>query len=215
MKDMRISRSIIIGVLGLLLLPMITRAEEAPQPNAAQPQPSSQTQNNTDQTWKEQLEKKHVQFIEWLQANYPEKAADLLAIRTKKPEEFVQQLGEIMKIYEPIKKAENNNPELAKTLRRDLELQDQRDKLLKEISQADDDQLPELHKQLRDVVAARFDLIIHKKQLYYDHLRRRLERIKQKIEEQAKELEKLNAEKDQSVEKRMKELTEGVESLDW
>ncbi|MBL7215454.1 MAG: hypothetical protein ISS71_07225 [Phycisphaerae bacterium] len=217
-----------LSIIGFFvaLLPIVVLAEETPQsktknaPAAKQPEKSAPTQTDSkqtdvDQTWKEQLEQKHVQFIEWLQENYPDKAKQLLANRDKKPDEFVQALCEVMKIYEPIQRAEQDNPELAKALRKDLELQDQRDQLLREIAMAKDQDRPALLKRLKEIVSARFDNIIHKKHLFYDHLRRRLEKLQEKLEAQAKELEQLKAEKDQSVEQRMKELTEQAEKINW
>ena len=213
---------LIIGFF-LSTLPVVGLAQEAKTENtpAAEkaekpvPKQTDSKQTEDDYAWKEQLEKKHVQFIEWLQENYPDKAEQLLADQNKKPNEFVQRLAEVMEVYEPIQKADRYNPELAKVLRKDLELQDQRDQLIREISLANEQDRPELLKRLKETVAARFDNIIHKKQLIYNHLRKRLERLKEKLETRAKELEQLKAEKDQSVEKRMKELTEQAEKIDW
>lgn len=193
------------------------RAEDnAPQqqqaPAPAQPE-NKQAQG--DEKWKEQLEQKHVEFIEWLQAQFPDKAGELLADRDKKPEEFVQKLTEVMTVYEPIQRADRFNPELAAVLRKDLELQDQRDQMICEIGRVPEKDRPALINKLRDIVAARFDNIIQKKQLIYDHLRKRLETLQERLDEQAKELEQLKADKEKSVEQRMKELIEQNEKINW
>lgn len=199
--------------------PKETKEGKAPQEQEAQkPAPEQQSEPQKaedDQTWKEQLEQKHVEFIEWLQENYANIAEGLLANRDKKPEEFVQQLTEVMAVYEPIQRADRYSPELAAVLRKDLELQDQRDQMICEIGRAAEQDRPALINRLREIVAARFDNIIQKKQLIYDHLRKRLEILQEKLEEQAKELEQLKADKEKSVEQRMKELIEQNEKINW
>lgn len=185
------------------------------QPQQPAPEQAPAPQPPVDNTWKEKLEQKYVEFIEWLQQNFPDKAKDLLADRDKKPEEFVQKLTEVMKIYEPIQRADRYYPELGAALRKELELQAQLNQLIIDIGRAAPEDRPALIARLRENVSARFDNIIEKKQLMYNHLHNRLEVLQKRLEGQAKELEQLKADKEKSIEQRMKELIEQNEKINW
>ena len=162
--------------------------------------------------WKEQLEEKHEVYLEWFEKSYPDKYKELIKNRDSQPEKFVQRIGNSMKVYGPIQREEKRNPELAKALREDLRLQEERDKLIRDIRKAKPEKRPEMLKKLEGIVAARFDIIIRKKQLQYDHLRKRLE---YQLEKQAAELQKLKEEKDAKVQQRMDELIDPKEKLSW
>jgi len=86
---------------------------------------------------------------------------------------------------------QKRNPELAGVLKEDLDLIDQRDALLREIRQADENSRKRLIDDLHEVVSKRFDLIVRKKQLQYDELRRRLDRLRRDLENKEQELGKL------------------------
>lgn len=213
-----------LSIVGFLIAfsPATSRAQETSSPKTENPAPAKQQtekaapkQANADHTWKQEIEKKHVEFIEWLQKNYPDKAKELLANRDKDPDRFVQQLGAAMNIYEPIQQADQTCPDLAKVLREDLRLQKQRDELIGQIGLAKEEDRAQMVKHLREIVSARFDIIIQKKQMYFDRLRSRLEKLQERIDAQAKELEQLKADKEQSVDQRMKELTEQNEAINW
>lgn len=153
--------------------------------------------------------------LSWLEKNYPEKAEELKKIGNNQPDKFVQKIGQAMKVYGPVQKADKNNPELAKVLRKDIELQARRNHLLHQLHSAKEDQRPEFLKELKEVVAARFDVIIQKKQIEYDHIRKRLDLLNKKLEQHGNELQKLKDEKDQSVDQRMKELIDGKVKMNW
>lgn len=165
--------------------------------------------------WKEKLDKRQIYFVEWLEGNFPEKANELLMVFNKQPEHFIEQLDKIKEVYGPILREEKYHPELAAVMREDLKLQDRRDQLLREVGLAKDEDKPELLKQLKELVSARFDNLIQQKQLQYEHTIKRLEKVKQQLDERGKELEKLKTEKDESVEKRLKELMDQNEKIDW
>ncbi len=225
---------IVIGLslfcLSLILLPGLAFAEQAAEQDkqakaeAAKPaekpalvndkSPDVNQQPDNDK-WKEQLDKRHVYFIEWLQKNFPKKANELLTVFNKQPEQFTEKLDKIKEVYGPILREERYHPDLAVVMREDLKLQDRRDQLLREIGLAKDEDKPELFKQLKELVSARFDNLIQQKQLQYEYTIKRLERVKQQLDERGKELEKLKAEKNDSVEKRLKELTEQNEKINW
>ncbi len=168
----------------------------------------NQEKKPDDNSWKKQLEKRDVQLIEWLQKNYPGKAKELLNTHAKQAKKFTQQINRARQTYGPIQRAERSQPKLAKLLRENLKLINQRNQLLREIASAKDEDKPKLLSQLRELVSARFDNLIQQKQLQFEIAQKRLKRIQQ-------QLEKLKVEKDESVEKRMKELTEKDEKVNW
>ncbi len=185
------------------------------QQAAEQSEPSDKQHAGPDNAWKEKLEERQVDFMGWLQENFPDKANEILAYKNETPEKFAEKVNEAMTVYEPIQRADRYSPELASVLRKDLELQDQRDDMIRQIGQAAEADRPALIGRLREIVSERFDNIIRKKQMIYDHLRSRLERLEERLEEQAKELEQLKADKEKSVEERMKELIEQHEKTNW
>ena len=130
--------------------------------------------------WQEQLQKRHEEFLQWLEKNYPEQAFELAQIREKDAASYVARLMGLRRKYEPILHAEKNNPELAAVLREDMALQNQRDDLLKQIRRAKGDKREKMVQQLEKIVAQRFDLIIRKKTLQYQELEQRLKRSRKK-----------------------------------
>ena len=198
-------------------------AEPAPEPQKAEPQPAPKPQEEKpapqpaeEPKWKSHLQEKHKPFFQWLEKNYPKRADRLKELGNKDPEKFTQQLEHAVKVYEPIQRAEkNNNQKLAKVLRKDVELKLRRDQLLRKLPSTPEDQRQPLLDELKEVVSARFDVIIQQKQLEYNQIRNRMDWLNKKLEKHGNELQKLKDEKDQSVEKRMKELVEGKIEIDW
>jgi glycyl-tRNA synthetase beta subunit len=122
---------------------------------------------------------------------------------------------DLVKLYEPIRRTERSCPQLADAMKKNLELQKRRDALLLQIRIAPEEQQAKLIEELRSVVSQRFDVILSEKQFQYDSIRKRLDDLASKVEAQAKELETLNKNKEQSVKDRMDELLERTEKVDW
>lgn len=165
--------------------------------------------------WKEHIHKKHEVFLNWLKKHYPEDHKELIRLRNRDAEKFVQRVMDLMTIYEPIQKAQRINPKLADAMKKNLELQKRRDDLLLEIRFAPEDQQKELTAELQTVVAQRFDAIVLEKQLQHRWLRQRLNALTEKLENHALELESLKKNKDQSVQDRIDELMGRTERVNW
>lgn len=163
--------------------------------------------------WQQQLQKRHENFLDWYAKEYPADHAELLKIRESDPEQYIQKTMDMMTIYEPIQRAQHYNAELANVMKKDIELQKQRDALLLRIRNAGPDEQPQLLKDLESLVAARFDTIVQKKEFQYESLRRRLERLEQQLDQQALELETLKKNKAQTVEDHIKELMSRSEKI--
>jgi hypothetical protein len=165
--------------------------------------------------WKERLEKMHNEFIAWLEKNYPDKAKELKELRERDPDGYVVKIGEVMRRYEPIMRAQKTDPKLAEIMTEDLELQTQRDKILQELRFAKDPQRKGLIKELKEVLNRRFDVIMAQKQIQYDQLLARLEKLKAEVGKRENELEKLKANKGKAVEEHLQELIDQTEKIKW
>ncbi len=165
--------------------------------------------------WLEHLQRRHEEFIQWLEKNNPELAAKLEQIREKDPALYFSRVMEARRRYEPILRAEKDNPELAEVLKEDLILQKQRDELLKKLRQAEGTERERLLKELKTLVSRRFDLIIRKKTLQYQELEERIKRLQKEIERRQAEVNKLKQSKEQAVEEHLKELTAQAEKINW
>ena len=166
--------------------------------------------------WRERIERRHDEYIEWLKKNFPEEAKKLARLHEKEPTEtYIRRVLTSRDKYGDIMEAQERNPELAEVLKEEIELKRDRAKLLKKIRTAQPKQRKELMQKLEELVNIRFDLIVRKKQLRYEHLRRRLERLQEKVKEREAEVEKLKNKKDQFISERLEELTSKAEKMDW
>lgn len=179
-----------------------------------QPRAPGQQGDNRGQ-WRERLERMHNELIAWLEKNAPDEAVKLKQLRDKQPEDYVMRTAELMRKYAPIMRAEKDNPKLAETMKEDLEIQRQRDELLQRIGSAQGEEKDKLIAELKTLINRRFDLIIAKKQLQYDDLRKRLEDLQKEVKTREKELETHKANKDKAVEEHLKDLISRTEKVNW
>ena len=120
------------------------------------------------------------------------------------------------KRYHRIMEAEEDNPKVAEVLKEDLELKNQRDKLVGRIrASRDKKKTKKLAAELEDIVGQRFDLIIKRKQLEYERLRGRLKRLQSEVERKEAELQKNIDRKPQEVKERIEELLKKSEGIEW
>lgn len=165
--------------------------------------------------WREHIQKRHDEMLLWLEENYPQEAKKLTALREKNPVMYTRRFNTMRQVYDPIRTAEENNPELAEVLKADLELLRHRDELLKSLEKGPEAKRKKLRVQLAEVVADRFDLIIHKKQLRYDELSSRIEQMQKRVREQKAELNTLKQGKEKAIDARIAELTGQSEKITW
>jgi hypothetical protein len=135
--------------------------------------------------------------------------------REKNPEEYIKHVMASRERYGEIMEAQERNPELAEVLKEELELKNNRGKLLKEVCTAEGKERKKLMEQLEEVVNRRFDLIVRKKQLRYVHLLEKLKKLQQEVQQREAEVEKLKNRKEQAVRQRLEELTGKAEKIKW
>lgn len=167
--------------------------------------------------WREQLQKRHDDFIDWLKDNFPEVEKDLAQYReNQKPEEYFKRFSAVKDKYEHVMSTQRRNPELASVMKVEIELTDYRNELLNEFHRSDDKKRrKELVKQLTEVVGSRFDLIVRKKQLQFEELHRRLEKLQKELENREKELGNLIESKDEATKNRVQTLLNPKQKVDW
>jgi hypothetical protein len=164
------------------------------------------------------MQGRHRELMAWLEKHEPAEAEKLRTLREDMPEIFNKRMGLGLRRYGRIMEAEKENPELAAVLKEDLELKQQRDRLLRQIRKATDEQEKEkLVGELNDVVGARFDLILKRKQMEYEELRKRLQRLKREVEKSEENVRKWKDGdyKAANVKARVEELMGGKRKFDW
>ncbi len=163
-----------------------------------------------------EMRKKHAEYLEWLKENYPKEVEKLAELREEKPELYMRRLGLNLKKYGRIAEAEKENPELAKVLKEDLELKEKRNKLLRKIrASTNDAEKKRLTKELEEVVSSKFDLIVKRKQIEYEQLSKKLEKLKEQVKRSEAEVEKWENVKDKEVKQRLEELISRAEKFNW
>lgn len=161
---------------------------------------------------------RHDRYLDWLKENYAEEAEKLAELSEKEPELYGRQIALSLKRYGRIAEAARENPQLAEVLKEDLVLKQQRAKLLRKIRAASEDvERKELTKQLEEVVSSRFDLIVKRKQIEYEQLLEKLERLKKEVEQKEAKVEKWKDVefKNESVKARLKELVGKTDEFRW
>lgn len=165
-----------------------------------------------------EMHERHGEYLEWLGKNYPEEAKKIADLEGKNPELYGRRIGLGFRKHRRILEAAKENPALAEVLKEDLELKEKRDKLLRKIRAAsDDNEKKEMAKQLEEVVSSRFDLIVKRKQIEYEQMLKKLDKLKKRVEESESKVEKWkDAEfKNDSIKARLEELVGETDKFRW
>lgn len=168
--------------------------------------------------WQEQMkemQKRNEEYLNWLKQNYPAEANELEQARKENPGLYMRRLMKSGRKYGAVAAAAKTNPQLAEVLKKDIELKDRRDEILKKLEIAQADEKNVLVAQLKDVVAARFDVIIQRQQMQHQELLEKLKKLEKRVKDSEQEVEKWKASKDKEVEARVKKLLEGEEEFKW
>jgi len=167
------------------------------------------------ETWRH---KRHTEFVEWLEKNYPIKAEELSKLKEKEPDLYWKKFDLVREKYWRIFEEEKRNPELAEVLKEDLELKERRDELLRRIKAAQSDKdKQKLLMELEEVVSSRFDLIVRRKEIAYERLLKWLEELRNRVRESRNEIGKWKDEKfkAENVKKHVEDLLDETPRLRW
>ncbi len=134
---------------------------------------------------------KLAEFNAWFEKNYPDQTKELKEIQAKDPVLYKKKEGIAYRKYGRILREEKKNPELAKILKKDIELKDTRSELVTKIKTSKDPQeIQTLTDELNDVLASRFDLIVERKKIAHQKLRQKLSDMEKEVEELENQVDK-------------------------
>jgi hypothetical protein len=164
------------------------------------------------------VREKEAEHLKWLEKNYPDDAGKLAELKKKNPELYFKQLMHSMRTYGKIEQAEKDNPQLAEVLKSDLQLRREQDKLLGKIKDAaTEKEKKQLSEELEKTVSSRFDFIVKRKQIEYEMLLKRLEKLKEDVKTSESTVEKWKDQKfkNDAVKSRVGELLSRSEKFQW
>lgn len=171
---------------------------------------------------KERIEKgrsrRRAEFLEWLGKAVSREAQELAKLKKISPDLYAEKFELIRRKYWRIFEASKRNPELADVLLEDLRLKKRRDELVKKIKAVkSENENKKLVAELEEVVAARFDLIVRRKQIAYERLLKWLEELRKRIRESRGEITRWRDEKfkNDNVKKRTLDLLEETPKFNW
>ena len=165
---------------------------------------------------RERLHGMETELMTWLTKNEPEEANSLAALKEKEPQAYTRKLATNMRKYRQIIETEATNPALAEVLKKDLKLKQQRNELLEKLKAATDEKQKEtLTAELKGVVSQRFDVIVQKKQLQYEELKKKLEELQNSVNKSQTELDKFKNNKEEQVNKYLESLVNQSEQFLW
>ena len=165
---------------------------------------------------RERLRAVETELMTWLEKNEPQEANDLTALKEKEPQAYMRKMAINMRKYRQIIETEATNPALAEVLKKDLKLKQQRNELLEKLKAATDEKQKEtLTAELKGVVSQRFDVIVQKKQLQYEELKKKLEELQNSVNKSQTELDKFKNNKEEQVNKYLESIANQSERFDW
>lgn len=119
-------------------------------------------------------------------------------------------------MHERVKETLKKNPQIIELREKGRELKKSRHELLRKIrGSTDKGEKAELTKKLREVLSSRFDLIIERKQIEYDLMQKKMEKLKARLEQRQGKVENWKSQKEKRVEERLEKLLEKSEEFDW
>ncbi len=165
---------------------------------------------------RDRLHNMEAEFISWLEKNEPQTAKELASLKETDQRAYMRRLSIETKKYREIMDAEQTNPALAELLKKDLVLKQKRNELLEKYkAAADEKQKAELMEQLTEVTSERFDLILQKKQLKYEDLKKKLEELQKSVNTSQAELENYKNNKEELIKKHLNDLINQTGQFDW
>lgn len=129
-----------------------------------------------------EMRQRFVEYLEELEKIYPEEAKKLAEMKEKQPDVYRRRVGLSYRRYGRIVEKAKDDPNLARVLKENFELKKERNELVEKIKAASDEgKKKKLNRELEEVLSKRFDALVKWKQIEYELLLERLERLKEEI----------------------------------
>jgi hypothetical protein len=168
--------------------------------------------------WEARRQKRNVEFIDWLKANYPKQEQELTVLKDKDPKLYITSFEHLMDEYGYIFEAARSNPELGTVLKEDHELKKRVGELCRRLrSEKSDAKKQELGAELQEVVARRYDLIVRRKEIAYEQFLKRLDELQKQVIASKDEIAKYKDQKvkQENVRQRVQTLTDNKVKFKW
>jgi len=156
-----------------------------------------------------EMRQRFVEYLEGLEKIYPEEAKKLAEMKEKQPDVYRRRVGLSYRRYGRIVEKAKDDPNLAQVLKENFELKKERNELVGKIKAASDEgKKKKLNRELEEVLSKRFDALVKWKQMEYELLLERLERLKEEIKKSKANIEKWKDDKfkEENIKAHIKEL---------
>ncbi len=156
-----------------------------------------------------EMRQRFVEYLEELEKIYPEEAKELADMKEKQPDMYRRRVGLSYRRYGRIVEKAKDDPNLAQVLKENFELKKERNELVEKIKAASDEgKKKKLNRELQEVLSKRFDALVKWKQIEYELLLERLERMKEEIKKSRANIEKWKDDKfkEENIKAHIKEL---------
>ncbi len=156
-----------------------------------------------------EMRQRFVEYLEELEKIYPEEAKKLAEMKEKQPDVYRRRVGLSYRRYGRIVEKAKDDPNLARVLKENFELKKERNELVEKIKAASDEgKKKKLNRELEEVLSKRFDALVKWKQMEYELLLERLERLKEEIKKSKANIKKWKDDKfkEENIKAHIKEL---------
>lgn len=156
-----------------------------------------------------EMRQRFVEYLEELEKIYPEEAKKLAEMKEKQPDVYHRRVGLSYRRYGRIVEKAKDDPDLAQVLKENFELKKERNELVEKIKAASDEgKKKKLNRELEEVLSKRFDALVKWKQIEYELLLERLERLKEEIKKSKANIKKWKDDKfkEENIKAHIKEL---------
>jgi len=158
---------------------------------------------------KGEMRQRFVEYLEELEKIYPEEAKKLAELKEKQPDIYNRRIGLSYRRYGRIVEKAKDDPDLAQVLKENFELKKERNELVEKIrATSDKGKKKKLNRELEEVLSKRFDALVKWKQMEYELLLERLERLKEEIKKSKANIKKWKDDKfkEENIKAHIKEL---------
>lgn len=156
-----------------------------------------------------EMRQRFVEYLEELEKIYPEEAKKLAEMKENQPDVYRRRVGLSYRRYGRIVEKAKDDPNLARVLKENFELKKERNELVEKIKVASNEgKKKKLNRELEEVLSKRFDALVKWKQMEYELLLERLERLKEEIKKSKANIKKWKDDKfkEENIKAHIKEL---------